>query len=340
MDRDGVVAVLKRGGLWPLLRQRPLGKVITQTARVPVAIYVNGMDTEPLACDPALAVRGHGEDFQLGIEVLRRLTSGKVYLTVREGAAHPREFLDAKGAEVHAFAGPHPAGLVGTHIRAIQPLKTGESAYYLKAQEAAEIGYFARTGRPATHRVVAAVGPGAPQRKHFRVRRLAAAMTLTGGKPVGPEMRVVSGTVLTGRAIPADGFLGFYAHTLTILPEGKGKRDLLGWARPQVGEHSASRAVFSWLAPKRAYALDARLKGGERAIVNIGTWDDMTPLDVLPAFLVRAVKANDLEEAIKLGLLELTEEDVALCTYADPCKIEVGAVIRKGLDMYEAEGGT
>lgn len=336
--RDALIAAIEGAGLWPYLRQRPLGKIAHRGA-TPRAIFVNGMDSEPLAADPALAARGRGAELQAGIDLLRRLTAGAVYLTRRPGAAPP-EFRDLRGVEVHEFAGPHPAGLVGTHIARIAPLRVDQVAWYLKAQEAAALGEWVLTGRYPTHRVVAVAGSGAPRKQYFRVRQGAVLLTLTGGKPLQGDWRLINGTVLSGAAAEATGFLGFYAHTVTIIPEGTGRRDLLGWARPQLGRHSASRAVFSWLLPRREYELDARLNGGLRNIVNIGTWQRMTPLDIHPTYLLRAIQANDLEQAIELGLLELTEEDVALCTFADPCKIEVGQIIRRGLDLYEQESGS
>lgn len=339
LSRPELLRRIKQAGLWPLIRQRPIGRLV-RGDKVPAAVFVNGMDTEPLACDPAVAVRGTGEAFQIGVEVLRRLADGrKVYLTVRDQVVQPHEFVSAKNLETHSFAGPHPAGLVGTHIRTLQPLKPGEIAYAVKAQDVVLLGQWVQTGRYPSHRVVAVGGSAAPQRQYFRVRQCAAAMTLTGGKPPAPEVRVINGTVLSGTQIANDGFLGYLTHTLTCIPDGKGRRDLFGWIMPQFGKLSASRAVLSWLTPKKEYEVDARLHGGARPIVNIGAWEAMTPLDIHPSFLVRAIQANDLDEALHLGLLEVTEEDVALCTFADPCKIDVGQVIRQGLDMYEKEGG-
>jgi Na+-transporting NADH:ubiquinone oxidoreductase subunit A len=335
--REKIVAALQQSGLWPLLRQRPVGKM-ADPAAAPVAIYVNGMDTEPLAADPGFAVQGRGEGLTLGVALLRALTKGRIHLTLRAGAAHPPEFRNLRDVEMHEFAGPHPAGLVGTHIARIAPLHAGEVVWYLKAQELAALGEWVASGRYPTHRVVAVAGTAAPKAQYFRVRDGAALLTLTGGKPLAGDVRLINGTVLSGTAVEPDGYLGCYAQTLTIIPQGAGRRDLFGWALPQVGKHSASRAVFSWLAPKAAYDLDARIHGGVRAIVNIGQWESVMPLDIHPTFLVRAIQAGDLEEAINLGLLEVTEEDVALCSFVDPCKIEVGAIIRRGLDLYEKEG--
>lgn len=336
-DRAALRKALKNAGLWPLLRQRPLGKM-PLTDQDPAAIFVNGMDTAPLAADPAFACQGRREDLQAGVDVLKKLTDGVIYLTLRAAGDHQSELRDLKGVEVHDFAGPHPAGLVGTHIARIRPLKTGEIAWALSAIDVARIGVWRRTGRYPAHTVVAVSGSEAKERKYFRVRQNAAVAALTGGRPPAGDVRVVNGTVLHGAATGPDGFLGFGNHTLTVMPEGTNQRDLFGWALPQFGKLSVSRSVFSWLKPRQQFVVDARLNGGHRPIVNIGAWESVMPLDILPTFLVRAIQANDLEEAIKLGLLEVTEEDVALCTFADPCKIDVGEVIRQGLDMYEKEG--
>jgi Na+-transporting NADH:ubiquinone oxidoreductase subunit A len=334
--RDGLISALKQSGLWPLLRQRPIGRLV-RSAREPVAVFVNGMDTEPLAADPAFATKGRKAELQAGIDLLGRLCAGPIYLTLRAAGDHQSDLRDLKGVEVHDFKGPHPAGLVGTHIQAIRPLRGDEAAWYLKAQELALLGQWARTGRYPTHRVVAVAGSRAPARHYFKVRQGAILPTLTGGKAVAGDVRAINGTVLTGRAVATAGHLGFYAHTLTLIPEGEGRRDLFGWALPQFGKHSFHRSVLSWLLPRKEYDLDAQLNGGRRAIINLGAWESVMPLDIHPTFLVRAIQAGDLEEAIKLGLLEVTEEDVALCTFVDPCKIEIGEVVRQGLDLFEKE---
>lgn len=335
-DRDALLVSLKRSGLWPLFRQRPLGKTPTGQ-KVPVAIYVNGMDSAPLAADPAFAVEGKKGVLQAGVDVLKKLTPGKVYLTLRAAAPHQSELRDLKGVEVHDFDGPHPSGLVGTHISRIQPLKAGETAWALTAQDVARLGEWVVSGKYPAKTVVAAAGSAAPARKYFRVRQCAEVKALGGNAPIVGDVRVIDGTVLHGRVAGGDGFLGYYCKTATFIPEGTGRRDLFGWALPQFGKLSFHRSVFSWLLPKKEYAVDARLHGGHRPIVDIGAWERVTPLDIHPSHLVRAIQANDVEEAVKLGLLEVTEEDVALCTFVDPCKIDVGEVIRRGLDMFEKE---
>jgi Na+-transporting NADH:ubiquinone oxidoreductase subunit A len=336
-DRNALLKAIKGSGLWPLFRQRPGGKVPTG-GKVPVAIYVNGMDTAPNAADPAFATQGQKADLQAGIDLLRKLTPGKVYLTLRAGGDHQSELRDLQGVEIHDFRGPHPAGLVGTHISRIQPMKAADTCWALRAQDAARLGAWAKSGRYPATTVVALAGSEAPVRQYFRVRQNAEVSALTGGKPIAGDVRIIDGTVLHGSAIAADGCLGYHAATVTVIQEGTDRRDLFGWALPGFGKLSMSRSVFGWLSPKKEHVVDARLHGGHRPIVNIGAWEDVTPLDIHPSYLVRAIQANDVEEAVKLGLLEVTEEDVALCTFVDPCKIDVGKVIRSGLDLFEKEG--
>ena len=336
-DRESLRKALKNAGLWHLFVQRPVGKM-PRGEQAPAAIYINGMDSAPLAADPAFACGRDKARLQRGIALLRQLTDGKVYLALRAAGAHQSDLRDLDGVEIHDFHGPHPAGLAGTHISCVQPLKTGEIAYTVRLQDLARLGEWAETGRYPAHIVVALAGSAAPSRQYHRVRHGAMVSVLNGGAAIGGDVRVIDGTVLDGRAIDADGALGLRTTTVTVIPEGTDERDLFGWALPQLGKLSFHRSVFSWLLPKKEYTVDARLNGGLRPIVNIGAWESVTPLDIYPSYLVRAIQANDLEEAIKLGLLEVTEEDVALCTFVDPCKIDVGEVIRSGLDMYEKEG--
>lgn len=335
--RAQMADALQGAGLWPLLLQRPIGKMPAADVE-PVAIFVNGMDTEPLAADPSFATRGQKDNLQAGVDALKRLTNGKVYVAVRSGGEHNADLRSLANVEVHEFSGPHPSGLVGTHIAHIRPLKQSEKAIAVRAQDVARIGEWARTGRYPARCVVAVGGSEAPARKYFRVRQGAPVTALLGGQTPQGDVRILAGTVLNGTALTKDAWMPFRAATVTVMSEGTGRRDLFGWALPQFGKLSASRSVFSWLFPKKEYEVDARLHGGHRPIVNIGSWDSITPLDIHPSYLIRAIQANDIEEAVKLGLLEVTEEDVALCTFVDPCKNDVGAIVRQGLDMFEREG--
>ncbi|MFN3244527.1 MAG: NADH:ubiquinone reductase (Na(+)-transporting) subunit A [Planctomycetota bacterium] len=335
-SREDVVKAVKGAGLWPMFKQRPLGKMPVGDV-APVAIFVNGMDTAPLAGDPCFAVQGRSADLQAGIDVLKRLTDGKVYLALRAAGDHQSEVRGLGGVEVHDFDGPHPSGLVGTHIHEIQPLKQSEVAFAVSLVDVARIGAWARTGDYPTHTVVAVSGSEAPNRQYYRVRQGASLSVLTNGGAANGDVRCINGDVLNGFVVELDGFLGFGNRTVTLMQEGTDRRDMFGWAIPQFGKKLSNHAAVNFGLDKGEYTPDARLHGGHRPIVNIGSWEKVLPLDILPTFLVRAIQAKDLEEAIKLGLLEVTEEDVALCTFVDPCKIDVGEVIRQGLDMYEKE---
>ncbi|MCA8975587.1 MAG: Na(+)-translocating NADH-quinone reductase subunit A [Planctomycetes bacterium] len=336
-DRASLRKAIKNAGLWHLFVQRPIGKM-PRGDQAPVAIFVNGMDTAPLAADPAFAVAGCKGALQRGIDLLQQLTDGPIHLSLHAAGPDQSDLRDLRDVEVHDFAGPHPAGLTGTHISRLQPLKSGEIAYCLRLQDLVRLGSWAETGRYPAQTVIAMSGSAAPARQYYRIRHGAPVSSLNGGAAIGGDVRVIDGNVLAGRAIAADGELGFRTTTLTVIPEGTDQRDLFGWAVPAFGKLSRSRSVFSWLSPKKEYVVDARLNGGQRPIVNIGAWDEVTPLDIYPSYLLRAIQCGDLEEAIKLGLLEVTEEDVALCTFVDASKIDVGSVIRSGLDLYEKEG--
>ncbi|MEC8253215.1 MAG: NADH:ubiquinone reductase (Na(+)-transporting) subunit A [Planctomycetota bacterium] len=335
-SRADVVKAIKGAGLWPMFKQRPLGKMPVGDA-APVAIFVNGMDTAPLAGDPCFAVQGRTEDLQAGVEVLKQLTDGAVYLTLRAGGAHQDGVRGLSGVDVHEFSGPHPSGLVGTHIHESQPLKGAETAFALSLVDLARLGEWARTGGYPAHTVVAVCGSEAPNKQYFRVRQGASLSVLTGGAALTGDVRCINGDVLHGYVADPDGYLAFGNRTLTVMQEGTDRRDMFGWAIPQFGKKLSNHAAVNFGLKKREYTPDARLHGGHRPIVNIGSWEKVMPLDILPTFLVRAIQAKDIEEAVKLGLLEVTEEDVALCTFVDPCKIDVGEVVRQGLDMYEEE---
>ena len=335
-SREDLFKAIKGAGLWPMFKQRPLGKMPVGDD-APIAIFVNGMDTAPLAGCPCFASQGRAADIQAGIDVLKQMTDGKVYLSLRAAGDHQSELRGLNGVEVHDFDGPHPSGLVGTHIHEIQPLKGSEVAFAVGLMDVARIGEWARSGNYPTHTVIAVSGSEAPSKQYFKVRQGASLSVLANGSAPAGDVRCINGDVLDGYVVEAAGYLGFGNRTLTLMQEGTDRRDMFGWAIPQFGKKLSNHAAVNFGLKKGEYTPDARLHGGHRPIVNIGSWEKVLPLDILPTFLVRAIQAKDLEEAIKLGLLEVTEEDVALCTFVDPCKIDVGEVIRQGLDMYEKE---
>ena len=335
MSRETLIRGLLEGGMWPFIRQRPLG-IIANPGETPQSIFINGMDTAPLAADPNVLVEGQKESFQLGIDAMKKLTDGKVYLTLKTGANPSSAFSQVEGVEMHYFKGPHPSGLVGTHIRKIEPLRQGRAIWYLNAGDVVALGEFLKKGVFPVYRIVAMTGSGIIKRKYLKTR-IGIQMTALLSDRLGKgQYRIISGNVLTGKEVDSEGFLGFYDTSVTVIPEGT-KRDLFGWGMPGWDKFSNFKAFASSLLFRKSYDLDTRLRGGVRPIVNIGAWEAVFALDIHLSYLVRAILAEDLEEAIQLGLLEVTEEDVALCTFACPSKMELGPIIRKGLDLYEKE---
>ncbi|MBN1550482.1 Na(+)-translocating NADH-quinone reductase subunit A [bacterium] len=328
-------AHLMHGGMWPYIRQRPFGKIANPSIS-PAVIFINGMDTEPLAADPCILMDGREEDFRMGVRVLQEFTHGPIYLTLPLKTTGDPPFAQVAGVTVHHFTGPHPSGLVGTHIRHIRPLKPAEIAWTLRAVHVADIGSFIRTGKYPVHRTVAISGTGVAETGYVHTRLGVPVSALIEHRVKDEWVRYISGTVLTGSQVEKTGYLGFYDNTLTVIPESE-KRDFMGWAMPGWRKYSLLKAYASCVNPSKTYHLDTRINGGVRAIVNIGAWERVFALDVHISYLIRAILAEDLEEACDLGLLEVTEEDVALCTFACPSKMELGEIIRKGLDLYEKE---
>ncbi|RMH62098.1 MAG: Na(+)-translocating NADH-quinone reductase subunit A [Calditrichaeota bacterium] len=338
--RDALVAALLAGGVWPFIIRRPFSKIAHPT-ETPRDIFISGMDTGPLAPDMALVMQGLEEDFQAGLDALAQLTDGKVYLGIdgRNRDAVPA-FSNASGVEKHFFSGPHPAGNVGVHIHHIKPIRSGEVVWTVKPYGVAMIGRFLKTGVFPTERVVAVAGSSVKEPVHYKTQTGVSVEDLfEQNGVVDEEPRYISGNVLTGKRVLANGFVGFYDNLLTVIPEGPRERKLLGWYLPGFKVPSHSRTFMSrWFNPSGPYKANTLLNGGHRAIVMSGDYESVMPMDIYPVFLVKSVLANDFTEMEGLGILELDEEDVALCSYICPSKTDFGGIIRQGLDLIEKEG--
>lgn len=334
--REQIVEALLLGGVWPLLKQRPFGRVPIPTD-APKSIFVQGMDTAPLALDPNVVLEGEDEAFQAGLDGLSRLTDGAVHLCVEDGAELASALANARGVETHRFSGKHPAGNPGTHIHFIDPVQSGETVWHLKAVEVLDMGRLLLTGRHPTERVVALVGGCVDEPQYVRTRVGVSMRDLTEGRVTRENIRYISGTVLNGASVGKGGFVRFADRTVHLLQEG-GPRHFLSWASLGADKYTASRAFPSGVVPRGDQDFDTRLHGGPRAIVDIGQYDAVMPLNVMPVPLIKSLIAGDLEEAEKLGMLELVEEDLALCTFVCPSVIDFGEILRKGLDLYEKEG--
>ncbi len=336
-SREEIVELLLHSGLWPLIMQRPYG-IIANPNDTPKAVFISAFDSAPLAPDYNFVLKGEEQNLQTGIEVMRKLTSGKVHLSVR--AKSEGQMSALKNVELHTFAGKHPVGNVGVQIHHIDPINKGEMVWTVNIQDLAIIGRLFNEGRVDMSRVIAVAGSEVEKPTYCRVVAGAKVDSILGGnikvQKAGDSVRVISGNVLTGTKIAQDGYLGFYANMVTVIPEGD-KYELFGWMMPRFKKFSVSRAYFSWLCPKKAYKLDTNMNGGERPFVVTGLYEQYLPMDIYPMYLLKACLAGDIDKMESLGIYEVTEEDFALCEFVDPSKIDIQQIIRNGINLMIKE---
>ncbi|AMM82716.1 MULTISPECIES: Na(+)-translocating NADH-quinone reductase subunit A [Pasteurella] len=325
---------LQTSGLWTALRTRPFSKVPAVDA-TPVSIFVNAMDTNPLCADPQVIVQQSAQAFEAGLTVLSRLHEGKVYLCKAANASIPSPSI--ANLDVKEFAGPHPAGLSGTHIHFIDPVSATKFVWYINYQDVIAVGKLFTTGELDVSRVVSLAGPQVKNPRLVRTVLGANLSQLTENEVKDGENRVISGSVLSGAkaAGPVD-YLGRYALQVSVLEEGR-EKEFLGWIMPGANKYSLSRTVLGHFS-KKLFNFTTALNGGERAMVPIGAYERVMPLDIIPTLLLRDLAAGDTDSAQALGCLELDEEDLALCTFVCPGKNEYGPLLRQALDKIEKEG--
>jgi Na+-transporting NADH:ubiquinone oxidoreductase subunit A len=334
LEAAEVRALLLESGDWTAFRTRPYGRVPAPEAR-PAAIFVTAIDTRPHAPDVDTALAGRGDDFAAGVVALSKLADGPVYVCRRPGSTLPVPAGERiRGEE---FSGPHPAGTPGLHIHLLDPVDATRTAWHVGAQDVAAIGRLLRTGRIDVERVIALAGPGVLDPRLVGTRLGAATDELLRDGLAPGEQRVISGSVLDGRAASGEvlGYLGRHHQQVSALPEGRG-REFLGWISPQPDKFSLLGVVLgAWR--RRAHAMTTTTNGSPRPMVPIGTYERVMPMDLLPTFLLRALITGDAERAQELGCLELDEEDLALCTFVCPGKYEYGPMLRSVLDRLERE---
>ncbi|WP_374324863.1 Na(+)-translocating NADH-quinone reductase subunit A [Aquipseudomonas alcaligenes] len=333
LDPQAVRDNLQQSGLWTALRTRPFSKVPAVDA-VPSSIFVTAIDTHPLAADPAVVIGERPADFANGLAVLARL--GKVHLCKASGVGLSGEVQ--ANVQPHEFAGPHPAGLAGTHIHFLDPVSAGKSVWQIGYQDVIAIGALFSRGQLDVTRVVALGGPVVDKPRLLRTRLGASLEELTAGELQAGSNRIISGSVLGGRTSRgAFAFLGRYHMQVSCLHEGR-ERELLHYLRAGVNKHSVLNIFVSKLMGGRKLAMDTSTNGSPRAMVPVGNYEAVMPLDILPTQLLRYLIVGDTEMAQKLGCLELDEEDLALCTYVCAGKYEYGPILRDNLARIEKEG--
>lgn len=330
-----VQEVMLASGLWTTLRTRPFSHIPKPGTR-PAAIFVTAIDTNPLAANPAVIIADAGDDFLHGLTVLSCLEAPKVYVCTAPGS--DIRCPDDEAFRHAEFAGPHPAGLAGTHIHFLEPVGPSKTVWHVGYQHVIAIGRLFTTGKLPTEKIVALGGPEALRPRLLRTRIGASTADLLRGETTAGRLRIISGSVLSGhRASGPLAWLGRYHNQLSVLGEGS-PREFLAWMRPGFGKYSAIRAYAAHLFGKNNFAMTTTQNGSPRAMVSIGTFEKIMPLDILPTPLLKALLVEDTDRARELGCLELDEEDLALCSFVCNGKYEYGPFLRMNLDEIEANG--
>lgn len=332
LDSQLVRDNLIKSGLWTALRTRPFSRTpaVDSTAE---GIFVTAIDTQPLAADPEVVIGLQKADFENGLRVLSRLTQGKVFL-----CKAPESDIPTANAQVEEFSGKHPAGLVGTHIHFLLPASINRTVWHVGYQDVIAIGQLFTTGELNTQRVVAIAGPKASKPRLVSTRLGASFAELTANETLDGDVRVVSGSVLSGRtAVGPHAYLGRYHLQVSMLEEGR-EQEFIGWAMPGSDKFSITRSFLGHLSPSRLFNMTTSTGGSDRAMVPIGNYERVMPLDILPTMLLRDLVSGDTDGAVTLGALELDEEDLALCTVVCPGKYDYATYLRDCLDTIVREG--
>lgn len=333
-SRETIAALLQESGLWTALRTRPYSRV-PAIGTVPRSIFVTAMDSHPLAADPKDVLAGREEDFKAGLGALGHLTDGTTFLCRAPGSTLGD---GVSGVQVEEFRGPHPAGTVGYHIHELDPVDRNKTVWHIGYEDVARIGALLRTGQIDPTTVIAFAGPGAKKPRLLRTRLGADLDAILEGQfAADGEVRVISGSVLNGQQAQGEeiGYLGRFHQQVSVLFEGK-ERELLGWVSPAVKKHSILPLFFSNLTKK--FNFSTSTNGSKRAMVPIGLYEKVMPFDLMPTHLLRALAVGDLEWAEELGVLELDEEDLGLCTYVCPSKADYGPMLRDVLTRIQKDG--
>jgi Na+-transporting NADH:ubiquinone oxidoreductase subunit A len=334
--REEIVERLIISGLWTAFRTRPYSQV-PDSKSIPRAIFVSAIDTRPLAADPRIAIRPEIDAFAAGLQVLSRLTRGPVNLcTARDWDI---EVPDSDGLRIASFSGPHPAGLPGTHIHFLYPASQQRVVWHIGYQDVIAFGKLFRSGILDYRRIVSLAGPLVGKPRLLTTRLGAATDELTKNEITDPEScRVISGSVLGGRTAEKSlAFLGRYHDQVSVLEEGATRR-FMGWTDILPHRYSATRTFKRKTGHRFKFALPTAQNGRFSGMIPMRAFEKVMPLDILPSPLFRALLVNDTEQAQALGCLELDEEDLALCAFVCPAKIDYSLFLRQNLNQIYREG--
>ena len=335
LKREEIIEALLEYGMWPFIRQRPYA-VIANPSDAPKSIHISCFDSAPLAADTDFTMHGLEEEFHIGLEVLKKLTSGKVHLNL-DGSTNPdKAFTSAQGVVINRFTGPHPVGNVGVQIHHLEPLSKGEIVWYTYPQDVVAIGRLFLKGKADFTRTIAITGSQVLKPRYTKALPGAQVKNMMVENLKEGNSRIISGNVLTGKKISINGCLGFYDKQITVIPEGD-QPEFFGWLLPDFSKFSNSRLLFSWLQPGKEYVLDSNMHGEERAFVVTGEYEKVFPFDIYPVQLLKSILVEDIDRMEQLGIYEVAEEDFALCEVVCTSKFPVQETVRRGLDLVRKE---
>ncbi len=329
---ENIKETMLNAGVWPFIRQRPYA-IIANPETKPKSIFISAFDSAPLGVDYEFILSNEKDNFQKGIDILSKLTDGKINLNI-DGKADDTFFSQIKGVELNKFIGKHPAGTIGTQINKIDPINKGEFVWYVNPQDVVIIGRLFSQGKFDARKIIALVGSQVSEPKYYNTILGEALNSFNESSFNDKNNRVINGNVLTGKI--SQGFIGAYNSQITVIPEGN-YYEFFGWISPRFKKFSISKTYFSWLMPSKKYSLDTNLNGGERAFVVTGEYEKVVPMDILPTYLIKACLAEDIDKMEQLGIYEVAEEDLALCEFVCTSKIEVQKIIRNGINLMIKE---
>jgi len=337
LSEDQVKAKLLESGCWAFVQQRPFS-VVADPGDTPKSIFISGFDSSPLGVDYNHLIENEKGNFNAGIEALKKLTSGKVHLNLDASALNSNVFTGAKGVEITNFNGAHPVGNVGVQIHHLDPIKKGDVVWTINPYDVAIIGRLKTEGVYNAEKAVVIAGSEVKERAYFKFRIGASVESLVKNNIISDNVRIISGNVLTGEAITADGFLGFYDYQVTVIPEGD-EPEFLGWLFPTYARPSISRTLLSFMQPKKEFEVNTNPHGERRAQVFYGEYEKVLPMDLFPSHLINKCMAEslDIEALEKLGIYELALEDLALCEFVCTSKIPVQRYLKEAMDLVRLE---
>lgn len=333
MSADEITSLLQTSGLWAFMRQRPYNIVASPNSK-PRDIFVSTFDTNPLAPDLDELLKYHTDSLTAGVNVLSKLTTGKVYVARRGNGIFP----DINGAVMIDVEGPHPAGNVGVQIANIKPVNKGETVWTLDGTTLARIGELALQGFVTWETTVAITGSEIQDPSYVKTIIGADIASLIDSRirENAEDKRIISGNVLTGTAVTESGYLRYPYHQITVIPEGDDKVEFMGWASLSPNKMSTSRS-FPGHFLRKIFNPDARLLGGRRAMIMSGEYDRMLPMDIMTEYLVKATLSHNIEQMEQLGIYEVAPEDVALAEYVCTSKMPLQSIIADGLEYLRKE---